>query len=206
MSSMEKMIMLNKVTGEGNTAIEANTLCQECGICCDGTLFSFVKIYPEEVKKTKNLGITVYKDKNAQNVFDLGCPRFVEGSCTVYLERPRKCCSFSCKLQRDVMNGTIKYEESLKIVALVKKHTSWIRDAIISKAKPNHKKMNHRLMLYDYLMIAVDKNKRGELTGRDEERIKRIFEQIKLTDRFFEETSLLKKYADLIQNLKRQPD
>jgi len=194
--------MLNKMTGEGSTAIDANILCQECGICCDGTLFSFVKVYPEEMVKAKELGIPVYKDANGRHVFDQACPCFKNGNCSTYLQRPKKCQSFSCKLQKDVMNGAIKFNDALKIVELVKKHTGWVRDAIVSKTEATKKDMNYRLMLYDYHKAAAGKNLRGELSENDEGRIKRIFEQIKLIDRFFEDSSLLRKYADLIQSFK----
>lgn len=194
--------MLNKMTGEGSTAIDANTLCQECGICCDGTLFSFVKVYPEEITKMKELGIPVYKNQDGHHIFDQACPCFKNGNCSAYLKRPRKCHSFSCKLQKDVMNGSMKFDDALKIVELVKKHTVWVRDAIVSKAKPNKKVMNYRVMLYDYHKAAVDKSSRNELSIVDEGRIKRVFEQIKLIDRFFEDSSLLRRYADLIQSFK----
>jgi len=151
---------------------------------------------------TKELGIPVYKDLNGQHIFDQACPCFKNGNCSAYLQRPQKCHSFSCKLQKDVMNGSIKYDDGLKIVELVKKHTEWVRDAIVSKTKPNKQVMNYRLMLYDYHKVAAHRNARSELSATDEVRIKRIFEQLKLIDRFFEDASLLKKYADLIQNFK----
>jgi Fe-S-cluster containining protein len=194
--------MPTNLTGEGSSAFDASNLCQSCGICCDGTIFSYVKTYPEEIEKTKKLGLSVYKNKEGFYSFDLGCPKYKNGCCSVYLDRPQKCESFSCKLHHDVMNGTVKYADSLKIVGLVKKHTQWVRDEILVKGTENKKELNYRVMLFDYLMAAKAKNEKSELTPTDVFRIKRIFEQIKLIDRFFEESSLLRKYASLIQSIK----
>lgn len=193
-------VVLSPERSEGATALDANRVCQECGLCCNGTLFSFAKVYPEELKKTKALGIDVFKDDaDGTSKFNFPCPAFINGNCSVYLQRPKKCQSYYCKLQENVMNGTIKVEDGLKIVHLVHKHSKWIRQAIVSKDKPD---LNYRELLRKYYKIATNKNERGELSLADEGRIRRIFEQVKLIDRFFEGTSMLRKYAGLIQSFK----
>lgn len=193
---------LTNTNGEGGSAIDAGKLCQSCGICCDGTLFSHVSLSPDEISRVEKYEINVLREKNRKPRFLPPCPCFKEGSCSIYLDRPRKCASYHCKLQKSVMNGTVELEESLKLVAVVKKYSAWVKDAILDHGETERHDLNYRDLLSKYHKEATSLNENGKLGVADKARINRIFEQLKLIDRYFEETRLIRRYASLIQSFK----
>lgn len=73
---------------------ELETLCQSCGLCCDGTLFQKVLLRPEELEPAKKHGLHVVENKG----FLQPCPKLVERSCSIYEHRPSVCKSFTCRL------------------------------------------------------------------------------------------------------------
>jgi uncharacterized protein len=192
-----------KMTQADNRAIDANNLCKKCGICCDGTLFGHVVIPPSDVLKTKKLGIPFSKNSDGDFIFQQGCPRFVNLSCEVYSERPHACIEYACKLQKEVKNGTIKYEDGLKIVEQVKEYTAWVRATLVSESPSNTKPINYRQILIDYHLIATLQNSRGELSEADAICIKRVYEQTKLMDHFFQGSNFPKIYKELIDSIKK---
>lgn len=194
---------ITKSDGEGGAAIDAGRLCQACGICCDGTLFGHVSLSSDEIQKMESYNVKIIEDKGRKPRFLPPCPCFKEGSCSIYVDRPRKCVSYHCKLQKAVMNGTVEYEESLKLVDLVKKYTEWVKGAILDPDKSNSTHLNYRDLLKKYHVKATELNQRGKLSRADEARINRIFEQLKLIDRYFEETRLIRSYASLIQSFQK---
>ena len=53
------MDSLAKIGSNGDTALAANALCQNCGVCCDGSLFTAVTAYNYEIKKIEKAGVDV---------------------------------------------------------------------------------------------------------------------------------------------------
>jgi uncharacterized protein len=184
----------------GQTASDASTLCIACGLCCNGTIFAHVKVYPDEIQQVKDLGLAL-RERADETVFDLSCSCFKDGSCSVYKKRPKKCVSFICKLNKDVLNATIPFENSLQIVQAVKDYTNWVLSAVIPKDRADLRASNYRLLLIECHKKFLAKQANETLSARDEEIIRVIFEQMKLIDRFFDDTLLLIRYGELIQAL-----
>lgn len=81
-------------------------LCLECGLCCDGTLFTHVALTPEEAAR---LGI--------DGVIRQPCSALGEGrKCNVYAQRPKGCSRFVCMLGRALEDGEVTLEEAVKTV------------------------------------------------------------------------------------------
>jgi len=185
------------------SAIDANSLCIECGLCCVGTLFSHIKVSPDEIEQVEDLGIRLH-ERGDETVFGLGCSCFKEGSCSVYEARPQKCVSFFCKLNKSVENGIIGLKESLKVVETVKKYTDLIINSIIPKDAAALHNSNYRLILIEYHKKSTQINARHKLTHANKKNIQLIFEQLKLIDHYFDNTLLLKRYDELIQSFPDQ--
>jgi Fe-S-cluster containining protein len=94
-------------------------ICVGCGLCCDGHLFGFVPIKPEEQDNCAALGLEVEQVPDAHLRFHQPCPRFGDGGCTVYDRRPSICRSFRCLLLKDHDAGRISTQEAEAVIAQV---------------------------------------------------------------------------------------
>jgi hypothetical protein len=99
MSSRERIITDSKAPAE------EQEICKECGLCCDGTLFSFAGLYPGErsdlPEKIKKKSFT----EGDKDYFYLPCLYF-SGKCTIYtFKRADVCSSYRCQLLKDLSEG-----------------------------------------------------------------------------------------------------
>lgn len=77
-------------------AEQLSTLCRSCGLCCDGSLFGRARLAPDEVDDARRIKLRVVPNGAS---FAQPCTAWKPGvGCGVYLERPRTCRKFSCKL------------------------------------------------------------------------------------------------------------
>jgi Fe-S-cluster containining protein len=81
---------------------ELTTLCQSCGLCCDGSLFGRVSLAPEEVAAARQRHLPVLANGRA---LEQPCTALasLDGAdrrrvCSVYPDRPRACRDFACRL------------------------------------------------------------------------------------------------------------
>jgi Fe-S-cluster containining protein len=82
---------------------ELATLCQSCGLCCDGSLFGRVSLGPEEIAPARRNRLHVLRDGKG---FEQPCaalsvreaPDGARGVCRIYDERPLSCRKFECRL------------------------------------------------------------------------------------------------------------
>src|SRR5262245_23524535 len=84
-----------------------DTLCLQCGLCCNGVLFADVR---REGKDASPL-FQQYGPRVPQP-----CPAFNSGDCTcaIYAERPERCRKFECKQLLGVRAGKISTTTALK--------------------------------------------------------------------------------------------
>ncbi len=86
------------------------TLCQSCGLCCDGSLFGLVPLEPGEVESARKHRLPVVASGKG---FEQPCTGLVaieapahgvaedtdaHRACSLYAERPRSCRQFECRL------------------------------------------------------------------------------------------------------------
>lgn len=180
----------------GQTAHDASALCQQCGLCCDGTLFSTVTVETGEFEET---GLDVRESKQGATYFNLPCSKLSNCTCSIYTARPRVCRKFQCELQNKVMNGTQSLKEAKGIVtsvkALVESLEGWVRG--------NTKEGVENVSFWRYLDWYYKKTMRTpgneNFTVSDKDDVLNAFEYLKLVDRHFKEALLLPKFAELIQ-------
>ncbi len=97
-------------------ASAASTLCTACGMCCDGTLFSFVAITRDEAITLRAANVEVTDDAGRLKL-PQRCGALQGCTCTVYAQRPFVCRRFDCLLVRAVKDKELPVEEALAITA-----------------------------------------------------------------------------------------
>jgi hypothetical protein len=83
-----------------------DTLCLQCGLCCNGVLFADVRPEPGD-------NSPLFADRSRVNQ---PCPAFNAGNCTcaIYTERPVRCRQFECRQLLGVRAGNITTVAALK--------------------------------------------------------------------------------------------
>ncbi|MEZ5292355.1 MAG: YkgJ family cysteine cluster protein [Vicinamibacterales bacterium] len=86
----------------------AGTLCTQCGLCCDGTLFGDVELTGRrEAVRLAILGLDVDADDADVELLALPCAALRGTRCGIYPLRPRCCRTFECRLLRAVASGQV---------------------------------------------------------------------------------------------------
>ncbi|HEX8439593.1 YkgJ family cysteine cluster protein [Archangium sp.] len=93
-----------------------SALCQRCGLCCDGNLFSHVPLRPEEVAPARRHGLEVVALVGGSPALRQGCSALRDRRCTLYAERPQGCRAYDCRLLREVAGGQLPLDEALAVV------------------------------------------------------------------------------------------
>lgn len=92
------------------------TLCQSCGICCDGALFSGVQLQPgDSAPALRELGLSVQKRGKGWRLLQ-PCAALHGCHCRVYAERPAHCRQFRCQLLDQVRDGEVGLDPALRVV------------------------------------------------------------------------------------------
>lgn len=96
---------------------DSDNICVGCGLCCDGHLFDHAIMQSGEEEHCTGLGMEVRFTPEGQPRFVLPCPRYGDGCCTVYDQRPRICGKFRCKLLKDHEAGRVTTQEAKAYIA-----------------------------------------------------------------------------------------
>lgn len=97
----------------------ATALCLDCGICCEGVLYTYGQLHEDEVERIIDLGILVSEESEAP-AFVQPCACHLDRRCAVYDDRPRTCVTYRCALLRSAQTGTSTFAECHRIVKEVR--------------------------------------------------------------------------------------
>jgi uncharacterized protein len=87
------------------------TLCTQCGLCCDGTLFADVELTGQaELTRLESMGLEVEDDDAGGGLLSQPCAALRGRRCVIYAHRPKCCRTFECGLLQDVQAGTMSVE------------------------------------------------------------------------------------------------
>ena len=89
-------------------------LCQSCGLCCDGSLFTRVPLGVSEKVPEEKLAV-VTNDYGARHV-PQRCAALSGSVCQVYAERPLACRRYECLLFGALREGEVSLPEALEVV------------------------------------------------------------------------------------------
>lgn len=104
----------------------SQVLCIGCGVCCDGTLHDDTELAPEDERAAVEQDFSLFS-KDDRLAFRQPCPKFSQGKCRIYSERPHVCRAYRCKLLKDVENGRVDVALARERVETAKALASAIR-------------------------------------------------------------------------------
>lgn len=112
---------------ESPVAFDASGLCLACGLCCNGTLFSKVRLGTgDDADRLRELGFPVNNDPSpefAQPCLALGA----DCCCRIYGERPGQCRKFECALLTRVSAGKQSTEQALSLILSARSQAQTVR-------------------------------------------------------------------------------
>lgn len=95
---------------------DLETLCSGCGLCCDGSLFTFVPVSPSEAERLAGK-LALFTRKAGDQALSQPCGALEGTCCRVYEGRPLACRDFVCTLWKAVDEGEARLPEAQAIVA-----------------------------------------------------------------------------------------
>jgi Fe-S-cluster containining protein len=99
---------------------DSNSLCLECGLCCNGVIFADVQLQPDDdAARLRELGLAFVrnqKSKVGNEKFKQPCTAFEGCRCKIYGEHPRYCREFECLLLKSVKAGDTETAEAVRII------------------------------------------------------------------------------------------
>lgn len=108
-----------------------DTLCVQCGLCCDGTLFYGARLKPDDDRAVMDReGVRVLESSRQ---FSLPCPCLVDKKCRIYEERFSTCRSFRCRLLKEVEAGTTPMSDAVAVVRTATALGRAVRHALVTE-------------------------------------------------------------------------
>lgn len=99
---------------------DSNSLCLECGLCCNGVIFATGQLQPEDdAERLRSLGLKFasnQKSKIENQKFLQPCACFGGRHCNIYSERPKYCRHFECLLLKSVNTGRTDNAAALRVI------------------------------------------------------------------------------------------
>ena len=92
-----------------------SALCVACGLCCEGSLFLYLRLSEAEAAQMAARGAQVFRRKRL-TAMRLGCPMLEGARCTMYETRPSGCRAYYCELALEVRDGRVGLDEALQRV------------------------------------------------------------------------------------------
>lgn len=95
-----------------------DTLCTDCGLCCDGTLFADVELLGQaEATRLEIMGLELEDDGTAAGLLSQPCAALQGTRCGIYAHRPTCCRVFECRLLQDAQRGAVPVERAARRIA-----------------------------------------------------------------------------------------
>lgn len=99
---------------------DSNSLCLECGLCCNGVIFADGQLQPEDdAPRLRSLGLTFARNSKPETrnpKFIQPCACFDGCRCQIYSERPKYCREFECLLLKSVKSGRTDTAAASRII------------------------------------------------------------------------------------------
>jgi uncharacterized protein len=95
-----------------------STLCTNCGLCCDGTLFADVELVGQaEIARLEIMGMDVEHEDRNMGLLSQPCAALRGTRCGIYEHRPKCCRVFRCDLLQSAERGAVTVERALEQIA-----------------------------------------------------------------------------------------
>ncbi|MBL8138039.1 MAG: YkgJ family cysteine cluster protein [Acidobacteria bacterium] len=144
-----------------------DTLCTQCGLCCDGTLFGDVELAGRrEAIRLEALGLDVDSDDADVELLALPCAGLRGTRCAVYAHRPQCCRTFECRLLQQAQRGEVAANEALARIAAAKAQVARVWTLLAGLES----RRSTRLPLTERVANALDAAPGGTATGTPQRR------------------------------------
>ena len=163
-----------------------DTLCTQCGLCCDGSLFSDVELSSKrELSRFEVLGLNVEDGDGASPGLLLQPCTALQGKrCSIYEHRPRCCRTFECRLLQNVQSGAISVEAAQGKITAVTQAIAKLRTTLAFGAKLSDLPLKER---YLETMTLIAEQTGAVLEGK----VTEANRQMELVEALMQETFLL---------------
>jgi Fe-S-cluster containining protein len=97
------------------------SICLQCGICCDGTLFSGVLLQPKDnLQDLKARGLPIRRLAQGSR-FSQPCAALSGCRCRIYPGRPQHCRQFECVLLKNYLSDQLSASAALRLIRRAKR-------------------------------------------------------------------------------------
>ncbi len=93
-----------------------SSLCQQCGLCCDGTLFVRVSVTEQEAALLERHGVASALRAKNKRVLPQPCSALEGRRCSCYAARPTACREYVCLLARALEEGEVALAGAVEVV------------------------------------------------------------------------------------------
>ncbi len=146
-------------------------LCQQCGLCCNGALFTFLPVSPQEAARMEAHGARINQRRDGRAALLLPCAALRGTCCSAYPDRPARCREYVCTLGRAVEQGERSLDGATAIVAEAKAMLA----AVESELDP---------VASDHPLSVLQRAHRQEATEPGDERLRRVRERTRDAESF----------------------
>lgn len=110
-------------------------LCQQCGLCCSGSLFTFLPVSSEEAGRVGALGVRLEQRRDGRIAMLLPCAVLRGTRCGAYEQRPARCREFVCQLGRALERGERSMADAIVVVEEAKRRLAEL-EQLVGPAAP----------------------------------------------------------------------
>jgi hypothetical protein len=104
-------------------------ICLSCGLCCDGTLFQFAALEPDEAPRAERRRLRVHQLGDGTKVVLQPCAAH-QGACAIYDERPLTCTRYRCSTLDAVESGAMPEGEARALLDRTKALARSVRESV----------------------------------------------------------------------------
>jgi|APLak6261675434_1056106.scaffolds.fasta_scaffold01353_5 hypothetical protein len=85
-------------------------------MCCNGTLFNYVTLVPDDMPKLEKYPQLVFQVRNELATFNEPCVLHTGSGCSAYADRPATCERYVCNVLRKVERDEMTEDEALLVI------------------------------------------------------------------------------------------
>jgi hypothetical protein len=110
--------------------LEEQSICIDCGLCCDGTMFHAIDLEPsDDVALLRERGAVLVTDSDSRR-FQQPCVAFDGSCCSVYESRPTTCRTYVCALLASVNTGDTAIADAQVVIRRARELSAIVRDCL----------------------------------------------------------------------------